>query len=539
MEQKVKSRAVCLAALLLLALLTLFGAAKAYRTADDPRQAITEGVLLELNSGWQRETECRAEYALPDSLGEGLMLSVRAVKSDFTLALRDADGQETAFYHYFTGSGPAEMRVFVALPDNAAGKTLVLEADTPAALAYMLRCEVVLGTQGRVMFRYFWHNLYALLFFLLCVVCAAGLCVLLAAMRKILRPGFRHQAGILVALILDAGIWVLTDSEAIGLATDRASLIAFLSLVSFGLLAPLTLEFVSGSLRKECRPLRILQAVMLALLAVDILGWLLAQKPMFWLLVGLHLCILASIGTALYALFESYSKKQSEEVRDILLGFAVLAVCVVAALVLFYGNHMGRLYALIYCAGLLGFLLLLGHTVSHRMKQAVTEQMQLENYKKLAYVDSLTGLSNYTAFQYVKARWPERTDWVYVVMDVNWLKQTNDQHGHQAGDELLRCAARCIREAFYQAESCCRIGGDEFAAVGTDVEEADVQAMTANLEKLCTEWSGRLGYPVSIAVGYAMQAGRTMKADELFAEADAAMYQNKAAIKKACGGTVR
>ena len=59
----------------------------------------------------------------------------------------------------------------------------------------------------------------------------------------------------------------------------------------------------------------------------------------------------------------------------------------------------------------------------------------------------------------MKSRWLERTDWTYIVMDVNWLKQTNDQYGHRAGDELLCCAARCIREAFYRAEDCFRIGG--------------------------------------------------------------------------------
>ena len=118
-----------------------------------------------------------------------------------------------------------------------------------------------------------------------------------------------------------------------------------------------------------------------------------------------------------------------------------------------------------YCAGLLGFLVMLGRIVLHRIRQASDEQAQLENYKNLAYVDSLTGLFNYTAFKYMKSRWPERTDWTYIVMDVNWLKQTNDQYGHRAGDELLCCAARCIREAFYRAEDCFRIGGDEFAVI--------------------------------------------------------------------------
>ena len=98
--------------------------------------------------------------------------------------------------------------------------------------------------------------------------------------------------------------------------------------------------------------------------------------------------------------------------------------------------------------GLLCFLLQLGRTVIHRVRQAIDEQAQLENYKKLAYVDSLTGLFNYTAFKYMKSRWPERTDWTYIVMDVNWLKQTNDQYGHRAGDELLCCAAAASGRPF-------------------------------------------------------------------------------------------
>lgn len=139
----------------------------------------------------------------------------------------------------------------------------------------------------------------------------------------------------------------------------------------------------------------------------------------------------------------------------------------------------------------------------------------------------------------MKSRWPERTDWTYIVMDVNWLKQTNDQYGHRAGDELLCCAARCIREAFYRAEDCFRIGGDEFAVIAAATDEDAVKAAVETLRRLCAEWDAKEEYPVSIAVGYAMQAGRTMTADELFMEADAAMYKNKAEIKKAVGGISR
>ena len=48
------------------------------------------------------------------------MLSIRGTKQKFSLGLRAADGKETGFYTYDPDSGPAEMRLFAALPEGAA-----------------------------------------------------------------------------------------------------------------------------------------------------------------------------------------------------------------------------------------------------------------------------------------------------------------------------------------------------------------------------------------------------------------------------------
>lgn len=523
----------------LVALLVLLGVADSCRVQEDPHRTLVQGSLQELNDSWTLETDQQAVYDIPESMGESLMLSIRSTKQKFSLGLRAADGQETAFYTYDPGSGPAEMRLFAALPEGAAGKTLVLRCAEPSALSAMLSSEPVLATQTKLSSYYFRRSFYALAFFLLCVLCAVELGVLMVTMHSIFTPEVRHQTRVLIGLMLDAGIWILTDSELLTLFTDKASFVTFLSLLGFGLIVPLTLEFIRCTLKEECRNLRLLQQVQMLLLTANILGWLLRGWAMFWLLPLMHLTILASIPLTLRDLFAAYKKTRSEDVRDILVGFGALAVCAAAALVFFYGDHAGRQYAVFYCVGLLCFLLQLGRIVLHRIRQASDEQAQLENYKKLAYVDSLTGLFNYTAFKYMKSRWPERTDWTYIVMDVNWLKQTNDQYGHRAGDELLCCAARCIREAFYRAEDCFRIGGDEFAVIAAATDEDAVKAAVETLRRLCAEWDAKEEYPVSIAVGYAMQAGRTMTADELFMEADAAMYRNKAEIKKAVGGISR
>lgn len=172
----------------LVAVLVLLGVADSCRVQEDPHRTLVQGSLQELNDSWTLETDQQAVYDIPESMGESLMLSIRSTKQKFSLVLRAADGQETAFYTYDPGSGPAEMRLFAALPEGAAGKTLVLRCAEPSALSAMLSSESVLATQTKLSSYYFRRSLYALVFFLLCVLCAVELGVLMVTMRSIFTP---------------------------------------------------------------------------------------------------------------------------------------------------------------------------------------------------------------------------------------------------------------------------------------------------------------------------------------------------------------
>ena len=50
-----------------------------------------------------------------------------------------------------------------------------------------------------------------------------------------------------------------------------------------------------------------------------------------------------------------------------------------------------------------------------------------------------------------------------VLLDVDNLKEINDNFGHEKGDEALKLCYQCIRRAFKNEKNCFRIGGDEFA----------------------------------------------------------------------------
>lgn len=235
----------------LVALLVLLGVADSCRVQEDPHRTLVQGSLQELNDSWTLETDQLAVYDIPESMGESLMLSIRQHEAEVQPRAAGGGRSGDGVLYLRPGSGPAEMRLFAALPEGAAGKTLVLRCAEPSALSAMLSRGPVLSTQTKLSGYYFRRSLYALMFFLLCVLCAVELGVLMVTMRSIFTPEVCHQTRVMIGLMLDVGIWALTDSELLALVTDRANLVVFVSLVTFSLTAPFVLEFIRCTVKND------------------------------------------------------------------------------------------------------------------------------------------------------------------------------------------------------------------------------------------------------------------------------------------------
>ncbi len=88
----------------------------------------------------------------------------------------------------------------------------------------------------------------------------------------------------------------------------------------------------------------------------------------------------------------------------------------------------------------------------------------------LARVDALTGLGNRRAFDEALQRERERagrygTPLSLILADLDDFKTINDQHGHPAGDEILRAVSAALASSTRSPDECFRWGGDEFAVV--------------------------------------------------------------------------
>ncbi len=129
----------------------------------------------------------------------------------------------------------------------------------------------------------------------------------------------------------------------------------------------------------------------------------------------------------------------------------------------------------------------------------------LEEMQRLAVTDPLTGLFNRRRLaealekEIDRARRYDRA-LSLVMVDLDNLKRINDTHGHQAGDQVLRDAAKAISTGARRSDLVTRYGGDEFLIL---LPEADVKAAARVAKRICNQ-IGRLStkdYDLSASAG--------------------------------------
>ena len=522
---------------IVLAVVVVIGVLWAYPDVPQIR-SLNQSPLCELKGKWVEESETQASFEIPLNYGSGLALSVGTYQTEMAVLLRDSDDTETLVYSYVQNDSTVLTRLMIALPYNAAGKTLVLRCKRPSALKYMITQTSVIGGQGRVVMYLIRINLYALVFTLFCAICSLGLLTTAVFIWRYLKHEMKRMVVSAAALLFDGGVWILMDSQLVRLFSARSTLISLCSLVAFTLIIPLTLEFMCSMLKHRYRWIRAFQNVTVVLLIADILGWRFAGKAIFWLLTEIHISIFIGLVLVLRVTVKEYRESKDKNLKYVLVAFGVLCVAALLAMLMYY-MHQSRIYAIFYCVGLLAFLLVLSIVCFNIIKEHVGSQIKMESYKRMAFMDELTEMPNHAAFKRRQAVWNVRNDWVYIVMDVNCLKETNDACGHSAGDELLQSAAECIKKAFYHADSYYRIGGDEFIVISNTLSADVINRELECMRRVCEEHNKKAKYPLSIAMGYSMQSERKISPEKLFAEADAEMYRNKIEMKKLMGKTPR
>jgi diguanylate cyclase (GGDEF)-like protein/PAS domain S-box-containing protein len=150
--------------------------------------------------------------------------------------------------------------------------------------------------------------------------------------------------------------------------------------------------------------------------------------------------------------------------------------------------------------------------------------------------DSLTQLYNRRFFEETFRREHHRAarngeSLALILMDIDRLKDYNDDHGHAAGDAVLRASTAVMTKAIRREDAACRIGGDEFVVLlpGASADEAMEKAeeIRAEVGTLTLSHGDRLLEPITLSVGVAVFPEDGLQIDDLMAAADSALHSAK------------
>ncbi len=255
-----------------------------------------------------------------------------------------------------------------------------------------------------------------------------------------------------------------------------------------------------------------------------------------------HIClVLFVVVIIIMTIREVFGNELSLQVRVNSICVMVVLVSTILELAIYRIGHRSTPLGSI---GFLFYIIVMGVVNVRRSRKLMEQARESALYRKLAFTDELTGLSNRTAFRedLEKRMEPDKTTGrekimptVVFMFDLNDLKKCNDTYGHDYGDRYIKMAADTLKKIFAQEGKCYRIGGDEFCAWAPYTSLEEINEKIALLEQDVQELNDK-GFVVrvSIAVGYAIYE-ETQDGGGLYStmkRADAMMYERKQNYKK-------
>lgn len=161
------------------------------------------------------------------------------------------------------------------------------------------------------------------------------------------------------------------------------------------------------------------------------------------------------------------------------------------------------------------------------LSRVLKEKYEKEKYMYTSNTDGLTKCFNRRAYDTDMEKLDLNTEWAYISLDLNGLKQANDSLGHSAGDELICAASNCMKFAFASYGKIYRIGGDEFV-VWIQNSVSNLDSILQVFDATVHDWHGKYSNSISVSYGVVKSSEQDFDSvQEISKLADERMYQNK------------
>ncbi|MEE0751441.1 MAG: GGDEF domain-containing protein [Frisingicoccus sp.] len=501
---------------------------------DNGSGRVPLGEITELNQQWVKEIKKNAEgtcweyvYRIPEGLGENLVFSMENSWAALEVFL---DGQEMyAFEDIYREHG--NRRHWVELPGDSSGKELSVRiTESKKFVDRIMKKPIYLGEKNAIFYRSLSSGFYALIFFFLTLISILVSFFYRISFRADMSKKSLRRMQFLDLFILDVGIWVLTDSQIMQLFTGRTSIVSLVSFVTFLLMPLFIILFVKEMMVYRWKVFDILLGIGSVNTAVILGVYLFRMAPIYQWLFLQHVFIVITIIIILEKSIIEIKKYKNQGIKKVVIGFALLSLCGIVSLILFYSKSPVN-YVYFYCLGFFVFMGCLIWAVFDEVYYYVEESAKAKIYRKMIYIDVMTGMENRTAFEKMLEDDISAEGIAYIVFDNDNLKVINDNCGHQAGDLLLRETAKCIRKVFGKFGRCFRIGGDEFLVMLREMTEDGIKESLDYFDREVDKINKEGKTHIEISYGYFFCEDASMTLNELFEKADANMYLKKRRVK--------
>lgn len=167
-----------------------------------------------------------------------------------------------------------------------------------------------------------------------------------------------------------------------------------------------------------------------------------------------------------------------------------------------------------------------------RTEQLVALKQTIDRLRAEADRDYLTGLANRRRFRTALGQEVERwrrynVPCALVLVDIDHLKKINDQHGHSAGDRVIRHVADALVELSRDNDTAARLGGEEFALLLAGADEAKALAAAERLRHVASATPVEGVGTITISLGVAACPSHAQSERALYSASDAALYRAK------------
>ncbi len=480
---------------------------------------------------------------LPDSSLSPATISFRTVLSSVKVYV---DGKEIySFGDEYVNSGRMLPKIenFVQLPTDYCNKEITIEITAQENYAFSGLSSIYFGNYNDLKNNLIQSNKLPMVIGV--YLCHLGFILLILA--PFLAFAENHDYSIFLNAITSIflGVYILCYNDIFWYISDSPSFYTFVEYFALFMIPPAILGFVlsAGYSKYKKTGLVLLCLHLFFTLATSIMH-LINVIHICHFIYGIHLlgvleAIFVIVSLAVSALEARKSKEEfqfkSSSANALIAGmlfFTLFSVVDIIKFNIMKLSNVGEMNAHInfMTVGALIFIMSLLLNYFYHCIEYINESTVKVRLEGLAYTDTLTELSNRSRCELVLAELAG--SYTIISLDLDYLKYTNDNYGHMAGDKLLSGFADILRSCFTDAHLIGRMGGDEFIVilpfVNDERTQRDLTGLADQLEHR-NQKESKLRFSASwgFASSRDKELGGNTDAQKVYLLADQRMYSMK------------